>query len=73
MTYGTSILSTTLENYRPQLTDNVFGDRPLSAWLMSKKRTRMLSGGSDIREPMFVDACCPYDPVQLGVKGQRSS
>lgn len=54
MTYGTSILSTTLENYRPQLTDNVFGDRPLSAWLMSKKRTRMLSGGSDIREPMII-------------------
>lgn len=49
----TTILSTTLSNYRKQLTDNVFGDRPLSAWLMDKKRTRMLSGGTSIVEPLI--------------------
>jgi hypothetical protein len=49
----TTILSTTLNNYRKQLTDNIFGDRPLSMWLMEKKRTRMLEGGVKIVEPLI--------------------
>jgi len=49
----TTILSSTLSNYRKQLTDNIFGDRPLSRWLMEKKRTRMLSGGVKIVEPLI--------------------
>lgn len=49
----TTILSTTLNNYRKQLTDNIFADRPLSRWLMEKKRTRMLAGGVKIVEPLI--------------------
>lgn len=52
----TTILSTTLNNYRKSLTDNVFADRPLSRWLMEKKRTRMLSGGVKIVEPLIYAA-----------------
>jgi hypothetical protein len=66
----TTILSTTLSNYRKQLTDNVFGDRPLSAWLMSKKRTRMLSGGTTIVEPLIyaggqAGAYSGYDQINI--------
>ena len=52
----TSILSTTLNNYRRQLTDNVFSARPLSNWLMEKGRTRMLSGGNKIVEELIYSA-----------------
>lgn len=52
----TTILSTTLNNYRKQLTDNIFGDRPLSNWLMANGRTRMLSGGVKIVEPLIYAA-----------------
>jgi hypothetical protein len=47
------LLSTTLENYRKQLTDNVFSDRVLLWWLKDKNRTRMLSGGHTIVEPLI--------------------
>ena len=59
----TTILSTTLDNYRKQLTDNIFNDRPLSRWLMSKNRTRMLSGGVKIVEPLI------YASGQAGAYG----
>lgn len=49
----TTILSTTLNNYRQTLTDNIFNDRPLSNWLMESGRTRMLSGGVKIVEPLI--------------------
>lgn len=52
----TTILSTTLSKYRDQLTDNVFSDRPLSYWLKEKKRSRMISGGVDIVEPLIYAA-----------------
>lgn len=59
----TTILSTTLNNYRKQLTDNIFGDRPLSMWLMEKGRTRMLDGGVKIVEPLI------YASGQAGAYG----
>jgi len=37
-----ALLSTTLANYRKQLTDNVFTARPLTYFLMDKGRIRML-------------------------------
>jgi hypothetical protein len=48
-----TLLSTTLANYRNQLTDNVFTARPLSAALMDKGRVRMVSGGTKIVEPLI--------------------
>lgn len=48
-----AILSTTLNNYRKTLTDNIFKDRPLGWWLTDKKRTRMISGGNKIIEPLL--------------------
>ena len=59
----TTILSTTLNNYRKELTDNIFKDRPLSRWLMEKNRTRMLSGGVKIVEPLI------YASGQAGAYG----
>jgi len=48
-----AILTTTLANYRKQLTDNVFSARPLTYALMEKGRIRMLSGGTKIVEPLI--------------------
>ena len=48
-----ALLSTTLANYRSQLTDNVFTARPLTYTLMDKGRIRMLNGGSKIVEPLI--------------------
>jgi hypothetical protein len=47
------LLSTTLANYRSQLTDNVFTARPLTYTLMDKGRIRMLNGGTKIIEPLI--------------------
>jgi hypothetical protein len=48
-----TILSTTLNNYRKTLTDNIFMDRPLAWHLVeSKKRVRMEDGGVKIIEPL---------------------
>ena len=47
------LLSTTLANYRSQLTDNVFTARPLTYQLMDKGRIRMLNGGTKIVEPLI--------------------
>ena len=48
-----TLLSTTLANYRKQLTDNVFTARPLTYWLTDKGRIRMLNGGTKIVEPLI--------------------
>ncbi|CAB4151934.1 hypothetical protein UFOVP582_42 [uncultured Caudovirales phage] len=48
-----ALLSTTLANYRNQLTDNVFTDRVLTNHLMQKGRMRMVNGGTKIVEPLI--------------------
>lgn len=65
------LLSTTIANYRDQLTDNVFNARPLTAHLMDKGRVRMLSGGTKIVEPLIygenttVGSYSGYDTISL--------
>ena len=48
-----SLLSTTLDNYRKTLTDNIFKSRPLLWWLTEKNSVRKLSGGVHIVEPLI--------------------
>jgi len=66
-----ALLSTTLANYRSQLTDNVFTARPLTYWLFSKDRIRMLNGGTKIIEPLIygsnstVGSYSGYDTISL--------
>ena len=66
-----SLLSTTLANYRSQLTDNVFTARPLTYFLMDKGRIRMLNGGTKIIEPLIygknstVGSYSGYDSLSL--------
>jgi len=48
-----NLLTTTLANYRDQLTDNIFTARPLTYTLMEKGRIRMLNGGTKIVEPLI--------------------
>ena len=51
-----NILTTTMNNYRKSLTDNIFNSRPLLEYLMSKGRVRMLDGGYQIVEPLLLGA-----------------
>ena len=66
-----ALLSTTLANYRAQLTDNVFSARPLTYHLMDKGRIRMLNGGTKIVEPLIygqnstVASYSGYDTIAL--------
>jgi hypothetical protein len=66
-----ALLSTTLANYRSQLTDNVFSARPLTYMLMDKGRIRMLNGGTKIVEPLIygesstVASYSEYDSIAL--------
>ena len=66
-----ALLSTTLANYRSQLTDNVFTARPLTNYLMDKGRIRMLNGGTKIVEPLIygqnstVGSYHDYDTISL--------
>ena len=66
-----ALLSTTLANYRQQLTDNVFTARPLTFFLMDKGRIRMLNGGTKIVEPLIygqnttVGSYSGYDTISL--------
>jgi hypothetical protein len=48
-----ALLSTTLDNYRPRLEDNVFTARPLTYWLNSKDRIRKEPGGAKIVVPVM--------------------
>lgn len=67
----TELLSTTLANYRDQLTDNVFNARPLTNFLMEGGRIRMLDGGTKIVEPLIygtnstVGSYAGYDTIDL--------
>lgn len=67
----TELLSTTLANYRDQLTDNVFNARPLTNFLMEGGRIRMLDGGTKIVEPLIygtnstVGSYAGYDQIDL--------
>lgn len=66
-----ALLSTTLANYRDQLTDNVFTARPLTYFLNEKSRIRMLNGGTKIVEPLIygtnntVGSYSGYDSLSL--------
>jgi len=66
-----ALLSTTLANYRDQLTDNVFTARPLTYFLSDKGRIRMLNGGTKIVEPLIygnndtVSSYSGYDTISL--------
>jgi len=66
-----ALLSTTLANYRSQLTDNVFTARPFTYFLMDKGRIRMLNGGTKIVEPLIygqnstVASYSGYDTISL--------
>ena len=66
-----NLLTTTLANYRSQLTDNVFTARPLTYQLMDKGRIRMLNGGTKIVEPLIygknstVGSYSGYDSLAL--------
>ena len=66
-----ALLSTTLANYRKQLTDNIFTARPLTYWLNDKNRIRYISGGTKIVEPLIygtnstVGSYSGYDTISL--------
>jgi hypothetical protein len=66
-----ALLSTTLEKYRDQMTDNVFTARPLTYFLTDKGRIRMIDGGSKIVEPLIygqnttVSSYSGYDTIAL--------
>lgn len=47
------LLSTTLDNYRKTLEDNVFSARPLVFWLKQKNRMKMKNGGNKIVVPLL--------------------
>jgi len=49
-----TLLTTTLNNYRKTLTDNVFGGRVLLDYLQSNGRVRMVEGGMNIVEPLLL-------------------
>ena len=66
-----SLLSTTIANYRDQLTDNIFTARPLTNHLVEGGRMRMLDGGTKIVEPLIygqndtVGSYAGYDTISL--------
>jgi hypothetical protein len=66
-----ALLSTTLANYRDQLTDNIFTARPLTYMLNEKGRIRMLNGGTKIVEPLVyaandtIGSYSGYDTISL--------
>ena len=49
-----AIAATTAMNYRAQLKDNFFKDRPLFFWLRDKAKVR-LDGGERIAEPLLYE------------------
>jgi len=66
-----ALLTTTLANYRDQLTDNIFTARPLTYMLNEKGRIRMLNGGTKIVEPLVygtnttIGSYSGYDTISL--------
>ena len=65
------ILSTTLKNYVPKLTDNIFSARPLFYALTNGQTIRRISGGSNIVVPVIYgtnSTAAPYagsDPISV--------
>ena len=49
-----TVLSTTMHNYRKQLTDNIFNSRPLLNYLMEGGRVKTADGGYSIIEPLLL-------------------
>lgn len=47
------ILTTTLNNHRAKLEDNVFTGRPLTNWLVARDRLKLKGGGAKIIEPLL--------------------
>lgn len=67
-----TLLSTTLDKHRDQLADNVFNSRPLTYWLVDrKKRLRKEKGGVKIVEPLVhaansdFSSYAGYDPIAI--------
>jgi hypothetical protein len=65
-----TILSTTMHNYRKQLTDNIFNSRPMLQYLMSKGRVRTVDGGISIVEPLILgsgdaNSYGPWQQIQV--------
>ena len=57
------ILTTTLRNYIPKLTDNIFSARPLFYALTNGQTIRRISGGSQIIVPSFTGPTQPLLPT----------
>jgi hypothetical protein len=74
-----ALLSTTLANYRKQLTDNIFTARPLTYFLTDKGRLRMVDGGTKIVEPLIygqnstVASYSGYDTIGLTAQDGMSA
>lgn len=69
-----SLLSTTMNNYRKQLTNNIFNSRPLLEYLMSNGRVRTVDGGIQIVEPLLIgpgeaDSYGPWDQIKVNPVG----
>lgn len=66
-----SLLSTTLDNYRKTIEDNVFNAMPLLYWLKQKSRKIVLNGGAKIVIPLMyeknstVKSYSGYDPLDV--------
>jgi hypothetical protein len=72
----TVLLSTTLNNYRDTLTDNIFKNRPLTTFLMD--RTRMEDGCVKIIEPLIyaqgqAASYSGYDQITITPQGGLSA
>ena len=69
-----TLLSTTMNNYRKTLTDNIFNSRPLLEYLQSNGRVRTADGGIQIIEPLLLgggeaDSYGPWDQIQVHPQG----
>ena len=66
-----SLLSTTLDNYRKTIEDNIFNATPLLYWLKQKNRKTVLNGGAKIIIPLMyeknstVKSYSGYDPLDV--------
>jgi hypothetical protein len=63
-----------MNNYRKQLTDNIFGSRPLLEYLQSNGRVRTVDGGIQIVEPLLIgpgeaDSYGPWSQIAVNPVG----
>ena len=56
-----SVLATTLANYSPKLSDNIFKSSPLIAALYEKGRKDVKDGGESIVEPLLYEVNSTFD------------